>query len=157
MSYEIIPKNNTFGFLNTLLDDFMYPMNTKKVGDKFGIFDDDKGDRFSKFYNLYTSDPPKPDIRRHEEDNCYKFTLAAPGVDKEDFKLSLKNRTLILSYIRSEKKSEFFNFQSFSRTWEVGQGTTHEDISADYVDGILTVTVNKVTAADPQSAAIEIK
>ena len=157
MSYEIIPKNNTFGFLNTILDDFMYPMNTKKVGDRFGIFDDERSERFSNLYNLRTAKPPKPDIRLHEEDNCHKFTLAAPGVDKEDFKLSLKNRTLVLSYTSSEKKSEFFNFQSFSRTWEVGQGTTHEDISADYADGILTIAVNKVTATDPQSAAIEIK
>ena len=122
---------------------------------------------FDDLLDNFFATPDKRDIRRHgptaphvkqrENDDSYKLSFAAPGVAKDDFNISLANKTLTLSYCKGDSGSDFFNFSSFTRTWTVPDGTTAEDIGADYVDGILTVTVNKVKAIEVEATTIKVK
>ena len=121
---------------------------------------------FDELLDGFFSTPNKRDIRRHgttaptvkqkENENAYELSFAAPGVAKADFNISLVNNTLTLSYSRNDGGSDFFKYSSFTRTWTVPDGTTAGDINADYVDGILTVTVNKVKAIEVEATTIEV-
>lgn len=71
----------------------------------------------------------------------YLATIPLPGAKKEDIKVSVKeNGVLILSY-QPEKKNPYAG--SFDRAWKV-LNVDFDNIKADYVDGILTVSVPKV-------------
>jgi HSP20 family protein len=71
----------------------------------------------------------------------YLATIPIPGAKKEDIKISIKESgVLILSY-QPEKKNPYVG--SFDRAWKV-LNVDFDNIKADYVDGILTVSVPKV-------------
>lgn len=71
----------------------------------------------------------------------YLATIPLPGAKKEDIKVSVKeNGVLLLSY-QPEKKNPYAG--SFDRAWKV-LNVDFDNIKADYVDGILTVSVPKV-------------
>jgi HSP20 family molecular chaperone IbpA len=71
----------------------------------------------------------------------YTATIPLPGANKEDIKISIKeNGILSLSY-SPEKKNPYA--ASFNRAWKV-LSVDLEAIKADYVDGVLTLTVPKV-------------
>lgn len=71
----------------------------------------------------------------------YLATIPIPGAKKEDIKISIKeNGVLFLSY-QPEKKNPYIG--SFDRAWRV-QNVDFDNIKADYVDGVLTVSVPKI-------------
>ena len=110
------------------------------------------------FFNLpserSSSTYTQPAVNVHETNKAYEFEMAAPGLDKKDFKVELQDNTLVISAQRQnarEDKNEQgrttrreFSYQSFSRSFGLPAG--HVDapgITARYTDGILHVTVPK--------------
>ena len=72
-----------------------------------------------------------PKTQTIESKESYIISLAAPGVSKEDFAVTMAGRTITLSYEKGEKSSEFFNFSSFKKSWTAPKGVTSEGISAE--------------------------
>jgi len=92
-----------------------------------------------------------PPVNIHENAEGFHLELVAPGLKKEDFKLSLDKGLLTIGY---EKKSEAenneykthrreFNFTSFKRSFRVDDVINTESIQARYEDGILKVYLPK--------------
>ena len=108
---------------------------------------------------------PAVNIRKNE--TVYEIEVAAPGMKKEDFSISLDNQVLTIA---SEKKSEQvkedkqhgytrreFNFSSFRRSFALPEETQVDKISANYTDGVLHIHVPKKEAVKtPNSRMIEI-
>lgn len=92
---------------------------------------------------------PKVDVIENE--NSYELHLAAPGMNKEDFNIELKDNYLTLSGERKftqEKKDK--NFQSietqygaFSRSFSMPENVDSSRINAKYNNGILEVVIPK--------------
>lgn len=108
----------------------------------------------------------QPSVNILETADNFKIEMAAPGMEKEDFKLSLENNRLSISSIKEDKKVEEsenytrkeFSYSSFSRTFDLPESVDVEKISANYEKGILMITLPKRTEAKPQPAKqIEIK
>ena len=92
-----------------------------------------------------------PNVNIYEGINEYKIELAAPGLVKEDFKIDLKKDNLS---IWAEKKAEEgaiqkdftrkeFEYSSFARSFVLPEGVDADKISAEYLNGILTITIGK--------------
>lgn len=107
-----------------------------------------------------------PAVNVKENENEYLIDVAAPGLKKDDFKLSYDNGKLTIS---SEKKEESedsrklsggekvtrreFSYQSFQRTFNVPENVVNaEGIKAKYEDGILHVTLPKLDEVKPKPA-----
>lgn len=92
---------------------------------------------------------PRVDIV--ENDNSYEIHVAAPGMNKEDFQLEVKDQFLTISGERkftNEKKERNFHsletqYGSFSRSFSLPENVDGAKISARYVNGILEVTIPK--------------
>lgn len=92
-----------------------------------------------------------PSVDIAETDNMYELHVAVPGMKKEDFKLDIKDHTLVISGERKwkeEKTERNFHrvesrFGSFSRSFTLPEDVKVENISAAYNDGILTVELPK--------------
>jgi HSP20 family protein len=112
-------------------------------------------DRFfgNDFSDLWSGEmlETMPAINIKEENDNYKLELAAPGLKKEDFNISLDGNVLTIS---SEKESENkdekdnysrreYNYSSFSRSLTLPENSDGAQVSAKYADGILHLTVPK--------------
>lgn len=92
---------------------------------------------------------PKVDIVENE--TAYELHVAVPGMNKEDFKIDLKDNYLTISGERkftNEKKEANFHsvetqYGSFSRSFALPDNVDASKISAKYNNGILEVTVPK--------------
>lgn len=92
---------------------------------------------------------PSVNIKERNED--FKIDLAVPGMDKKDFKIEVENEVLTVSGERKEEKSEEnenvtrreFHYGSFKRTFTLPENADAEKISANYKDGLLSLTVGK--------------
>ncbi len=112
------------------------------------IFNNFFENEFMDFWSKRSTDPGANII---ETDNSFVLELAAPGMKKEDFKISLENNILTVSAeLNDEKREEGRNYTrkefyygSFSRSFTLPRSIDLENIKADYVNGVLNVSLPK--------------
>lgn len=116
--------------------------------------------------NYSSTNTTLPAVNLSENDNEYLIEVAAPGMEKGDFKISLDNDLLSISSEKKEEKKEEkkgkysrreFSYQSFQRTFTIPDNLVDGDkIKASYNEGILHVTLPKREETKPKPAR-EIK
>lgn len=119
--------------------------------------------RHPRFYANGESDfTPRVNIVDTEDHVLMQFEV--PGMDKEDFKVSVKNRVLSVSGNRkSEVEEEGKNFirteirtGSFCRSFTLPETVDSEKIEADYKDGILELTLARREEAKPKEIEVKV-
>lgn len=126
-----------------------------------GVFDSIFNDTF--FSDRMTARVPAVNIS--ESKDHYHVELAAPGLKKEDFKLSLERNVLSISVERSSENGvqernynkREFSYSSFVRSFTLPDAADENGIEAKYVDGVLCIDIAKREEAKIQSRQIEIK
>tara|TARA_Y100001938_G_scaffold34970_1_gene48052 strand:- start:529 stop:921 length:393 start_codon:yes stop_codon:yes gene_type:complete len=88
-----------------------------------------------------------------DENDKYIISVAAPGLDKEDFNITVTDGVLSVS---TEKTVTEFGTSSFTKTWTLPDGTTIDGVTADYKQGILRVTVPKPEDVVPKTTTIKV-
>jgi HSP20 family protein len=133
------------------LRDSMMPTSFSKAFDTF--FDE----AFTKPAFNFT---PSMDVI--EDETSYTFSLALPGMKKEEIRIDLKNDLLTISGERKFEKKENGKvhrvesyYGNFTRTVSLPENVKAEHITAEFTNGVLHVNVPKGDAALPK--AIEIK
>ncbi len=93
-----------------------------------------------------------PSLNIREEKNNYIADMAAPGLKKEDFDISMDENRLTISCDKetetkqNEPEGYFrreYNYSSFSRTLTLPNDADSGKIVAKYADGVLTLTIPK--------------
>ncbi len=106
-----------------------------------------------------------PAVNIAETENEFQIELAAPGLKKEDFKISVDKNVLSVS---ADKKTENveegkkfskreYSYNSFTRSFTLPEVADHSKIEAEYTDGILKLNVAKKEEAKIQSREIAVK
>ena len=122
------------------------------------FFDNDLFDWSNR--NFSQTNTTLPSVNIKESDEAFMVEVAAPGLDKKDFKIEVHNNLLTIS---SEKQEENeakngnytkreFSYQSFCRSFTLPATANGDNISAGYDKGILTVTIPKKEEAKPKPA-----
>ena len=87
-----------------------------------------------------------------ETDKSYEMQLVAPGIKKEEFKISVDKNVLSISYEHKEETTEQtdnkwlrteYQTKSFKRSFLLNDKIYATNISAKYNDGILHLSVAK--------------
>jgi len=123
------------------LDDYA-PVRWGSLFDNFFDNFEEGGSKITKFV-------PSTDVV--ENDHAYEIHMAIPGMKKEDFKLDIKDKTLVISGERKwkeEKKEQNYHrvetqYGSFSRSFNLPENVNIEKIAASYNDGILEIELPK--------------
>jgi len=105
-----------------------------------------------------------PAVNIAEDDNEFHIELAAPGLNKEDFKINLEKNLLSVSAERIEDETVRlkkynrleYNYSSFMRTFTLPDSADYAKIRAEYKDGILFITISKREEAKILSREIAI-
>ncbi|HER08781.1 MAG TPA: Hsp20/alpha crystallin family protein [Bacteroides sp.] len=113
-------------------------------------------------WNFAGTDSTLPAVNVKENDNEYKIEVAAPGLNKKDFKVNYDNGRLTISSEKKDEREEKdgnritrreFSYQSFQRSFTVPEDAVDaEKIDAKYTDGILHLTLPKREEVKPRPA-----
>ncbi|MCF8235447.1 MAG: Hsp20/alpha crystallin family protein [Bacteroidales bacterium] len=100
-----------------------------------------------------------PAVNIIEGNEDFKIEVAAPGLNKKDFKIDLDRNVLTVSSEKKEEKKEKdedkfmrreFSYSSFSRSFTLPDSVDEDKVSANHQDGVLTVTIPKKEEARPR-------
>lgn len=109
--------------------------------------------------NYSSTNTSLPAVNVLETNDDFIIEVAAPGMEKKDFKINFKNNVLTISSEKKnekdEKKENFtrkeFSYQSFQRSFTVADNAViGEKISANYNNGILNIVLPKREELKPQ-------
>ena len=145
-----ITKFNTRPFegtLNNLVDDF-----------------------FADFPSLFKKDFNNSErkgfvpVNVKETEKAFVLDVVAPGFEKADFNVGIEQNLLTIT---AEKKEEVkqenekqirreFGFRSFKRTFTLDEKIDASNISASYVNGVLTLNLPKKEPVKPLTTQIAI-
>ncbi len=145
----------------------------KSNSDRFPAFPKFFDDFFSRdifdwgFNNFSNTNTTLPSVNIRETNDEFLVEMAAPGMDKKDFKIELDNEIL---KITSEKQMENelknderytrreFSYQSFQRSFHLPKTVVDESkIKAKYENGLLRIMIPKkeeAKALPPRQIAI---
>jgi len=118
--------------------------------------------------NYSSTNTTLPAVNVTENENEFMIAVAAPGMNKKDFRIDYDNGQLtISSEVKKEneqKKGEKvtrreFSYQSFQRSFTISENVVDAGkIKASYNEGILNITLPKKEEVKPKPAKqIEIQ
>ncbi|MBK6950950.1 MAG: Hsp20/alpha crystallin family protein [Crocinitomicaceae bacterium] len=118
-------------------------------GDVFGnIFNNDWVNMPTNLKEQFGSFPA---VNVKETDADFQIEMAAPGKQKEDFKIDVNENMLTISSEKTNSKEEVedkytrkeFSYQSFKRSFKLPEIADSDNTTATYTDGILKISIPK--------------
>ncbi|GAA4413787.1 hypothetical protein GCM10023187_42490 [Nibrella viscosa] len=105
-----------------------------------------------------------PAVNVKEDDGAFHLEVAAPGLKKEDFKVSVHKNTLTISFRQEQNTDETvgtytrkeFGLLAFERSFRLPKTVDVGQIQATYVDGILKLDLPKVEVKEEQPKEITV-
>ena len=105
---------------------------------------------------------PKIDVK--ETDKNFEINAELPGLNKDDFKLTVEDDLLTLvgekKYEHEDKDGDYYrserSYGAFKRYFRLTNAVDRKKISADYKNGILKVILPKAKEAKPKEIEINI-
>ncbi|MFL5752286.1 MAG: Hsp20/alpha crystallin family protein [Bacteroidia bacterium] len=106
-----------------------------------------------------------PAVNINESDKAYEIEFAAPGYEKDEFKINLSQNILTVSAEKKNQKEDKqegytrreFNFSSFKRSFTLPDSAKEDEIRAEYKNGILHVSIPKEDNGKSKSREIAIE
>jgi len=101
-----------------------------------------------------------PAVNISEDDKQFHVALAVPGMNKSDFKITVEDGVLnIKAETKNEQTTEDkkfsrkeFNYSSFTRSFTMPEQVLAENIVAEYVDGVLNISIPKAVEMKKDAA-----
>lgn len=129
-----------------------------------GIFNDFFGNEW-----IAKSNASAPALNIVETDKEYVVEIAAPGVTKDDFCVTVDKHDQLIVTVENrnnneerDKKGKFlrreFSYSQFQQTLILPENVNKDEIRATQDNGVLTITIPKnhaTTAAEPKRIEIE--
>jgi HSP20 family protein len=118
------------------------------------MFDDFFGREFFNWgnNNYSSTSTTMPSVNIRETADNFEVEVAAPGMDKKDFKITLDGSLLTISSTKQQSNEETkdrytrreFSYQSFQRSFELPKDVVDQDnINARYENGLLHLSIPK--------------
>ena len=106
-----------------------------------------------------------PAVNISETQDHYVIEMAAPGLNKEDFKVNLDRNMLTVSVEQKQEQTQEnrqynkreFSYSSFVRSFALPDSADDAQIEAQYTNGMLCIHVAKKDEAKQIARQIEIK
>ncbi len=145
----------------------MLPTFRRRKGSMPSIVDEFFGrDLMSDLFEDVQTGISVPAVNIIECRDDYRIEVAAPGLTKKDFNISVEDNILTITsekeYDEEKKDEKFmrreFGYSAFRRTFSLPEGVDAEKINASHKDGVLTIILPKkeeVKARAPKQIKIE--
>lgn len=112
--------------------------------------------------NFATDGATLPAVNVKESEDAFEIEVAAPGLNKNDFKIEVNKKTLTISAEQkssSEDKQDNytrreFSYSTFQRSFTLPNIVDESNVQAKYSDGILHLSLPKKPEAKPVPARL---
>ena len=130
----------------------------KRSGNRFPVFSPMFDDFFGRELfnwgnnNFSSTSTTMPSVNIRETADNFEVEVAAPGMDKKDFKITLDGNLLTISSQKQQSSEDVndrytrreFSYQSFQRSFELPKDVVdQENINARYENGLLHLSIPK--------------
>ena len=139
-------------------DEFLTPLDTifdQLMSKQFPNFQDEVGVSFNK--GAY------PKVNVYEYDDHIGIVAEIPGLDKKDVTVDVEEQILTISGNKHGFESEGgkcitreLKQSSFKRSFNLGEHLDGEDVTAKFKDGMLSISIPKVTPEKPKKKFVTI-
>lgn len=100
-----------------------------------------------------------------ETDNAYELEIDLPGTKKDDISVDYSDGVLTISAQRNDEREEerkgYYlserSYGSYQRSFRVPDSVDHDNIKANFNDGVLTITLPKTEEAQKTSRKIDVQ
>lgn len=120
--------------------------------------------KFDRYLNRFWDDDSGPDCQCHpavnisEDENAFHIDVAAPGLDKKDFNVTVDNDTLTIEASKETKSEESkgkmkrkeFSYTNFKRMFTLPENVERDKIASSYVNGVLNIELPKTEESKPK-------
>ena len=108
-------------------------------------------DFFNTNWNIPVSDYSNstPAVNVKENDKSFTLHIAAPGINKDDFEISIENKVMSIEVIEKSKNEnddftrKEFDYKSFKRSFSIPKSVELSKINASYLNGVLEIHLPK--------------
>ncbi|MBL7857133.1 MAG: Hsp20/alpha crystallin family protein [Cyclobacteriaceae bacterium] len=105
-----------------------------------------------------------PAVNVMEKEKEFEVQMAAPGLTKKDFNITIDKGVLTITVEKSEEKEEKekeftrkeFSYTNFVRSFTLPENVKTEKVDAKYEDGILRLLLPKEVDVKVKPKAIEV-
>lgn len=107
---------------------------------------------------------PTPAMEVSEDADAYMLTAELPGMNEKEIEITLTNGTLTLTgqkrQEREQKDTNYYlserEYGSFTRSFVLPDGIDLDKVSADFANGVLTITLPKKPEAKEASRKVDV-
>ncbi len=105
-----------------------------------------------------------PAVNVLEKEKAFEIEMAAPGLEKKDFNITVDNGVLTISCEKEAEKEDKeknytrreYSYTNFARSFTLPDSVKSDEISAKYEDGVLRLILPKTDEAKVKSKAIKV-
>ncbi|MDP9051100.1 MAG: Hsp20/alpha crystallin family protein [Acidobacteriota bacterium] len=105
-----------------------------------------------------------PPVDVYEDEHKLVLTLEVPGIKQEDLDVRVENQTLTVKgerkFEQNQKEENFHRIErrygSFTRSFTLPQTVDTGAVTANYEQGVLSISLAKKEAAKPKQVRVEI-
>ena len=135
---------NTLFDTNSIFNDFFYPVRSQQDE---------------------SSDLAAPRIDIEDQDGSFLVTADLPGVSKDDIEVSIKDGILTIRATTKKEQSEEKDGKiirrerhcgEYLRRMTIGNDVAQNDVSAEFTDGVLKLTIPKLEPEAPKTHRISV-
>jgi HSP20 family protein len=124
------------------------------------FYDDDFFSNFPMFRKFLSV----PAVNVLEEKDKFILEVAAPGMEKKDFEITVKEGVMTVKAEKEEKIEETekgytrreYDFHSFERSFWLPENVNAEKVDAKYENGVLKLILPKIEVKEPKVKAIKV-
>jgi len=99
-----------------------------------------------------------PAVNVNESEKEFRLTIAAPGLDKKDFRVEAMDDMLTISCEKEKEEKEGnarfnrreYNYRSWSRSFTLPENCLTGQINAEYKNGELLIMIPKTAVKEPK-------
>lgn len=118
-----------------------------------------------KYYNCHNGDCFMPRVNIVESKDDVTLTFEVPGLDKGDIKVTVADGVLTVAGERKAESKEDgkdyvrneFHYGQFSRSFTLPDSVDAGKVSADYKNGLLTVSMPRKEETKPKEVEVKVK
>lgn len=106
-----------------------------------------------------------PAVDVSEDDKAFKITAELPGMSEKNVDVTVTGDLVVLKGEKQQEREEKGknrylserSYGSFQRSFYLPEGVARDKVTAEFKDGVLTVTLPKTVEAQAQQKKIEVK
>lgn len=116
-------------------------------------------------HTLFGTDFLKPSLDVASDDKEYSIKVELPGIDAADISIEFTDNTLKIKgekrLEKEEKEKDFYrverSYGSFQRILNIPEDAESDNITSEYKDGVLTVSIPRKMLPKKDTKKIEVK